>query len=260
MVSFKRSLSIEILDSVNAEQKKIKTESEPPDCIILDDDFDEKADEIVENLEETHFHKIASVITDCDPDFIREKLAIYSTIVANPVETIVNEILDAKTYPKIIDFLKKKKKQEHAQSALNKEYSIEELCKTYSDPIAFFNDQRRRRSDSYKMCSLIFLGNKFQHLSPISIENVLISVNYALVPAYHSLTEAFLPRENVLKMRCGTKLSVCFRHKYKSYKYLNKPNDVKPYPENLDEDFLRELWFIKNESSVTTLFFQQKTL
>lgn len=33
---------------------------------------------------------------------------------------------------------------------------------------------------------------------------------------------------------------------------MNKPNDVKPYPENLDEDFLRELWFIKNESSVTS--------
>ena len=106
--------------------------------------------------------RVQSVLQDCDPDYILDKLKLKSN--ARRVELVIEQLVEEKSYPKMNNYLYKKRLQEEVKSQMNASFDVVEFIKSVPDPIAHFHNTQKEVTDSYKHQCQIELFNRFNFI------------------------------------------------------------------------------------------------
>ena len=157
----------------------------------------------VSNLDHD-YEQIVAVISDCEPEYIREqlkKLAFHS----NRVQMIIDKMLENKNYPRLKDYLRRIQKQKDLDAHINLNVNFDEFLKLFPNPHEFFHNKEKEMSENYKMHCRVLLYNNFTLISKDSLESVLIKNGYHLTPAFRQLEDAYTAKkQSELQQRIET--------------------------------------------------------
>ena len=212
---------------------------------------------------------------------------------SNRVELVVTHLLENKNYPRLKDFLLRQRKQVDLENHLNMQLNIEEFLKLYPNPAEHFNrlpiatvttsaasatvtTASPEPSKNYKRHCQVYLYKLFPYFATDSIENVLKKHSYRLTPAYKQLSSAYdeqvirariqkhfgyMPRPSTAAQPINYQVRKTIQklkmtRNYVQYKLEYEPRDPLnyDYPSELDEQFFKELVFIKNEHQILSRF------
>lgn len=273
-------LAAEILrnvDNNNTNDKNMNAEARESQIVdyIIDNELNEIADNgtpVEDHNLDKDLNSVQSVIEDCDPTYILDKLKAMSN---NPrrVELVVAELVEKKSYPKMKEYLNQIRKQKEIDAHLNTPINIEEFLKIYPEPFSRFYQNTKEMSESYKAHCRTELLNRFDFISEETILEILNKHKYHLTPAYRQLETAVLFKETELKQRAQSTLKnlltrrnftletatkqliqampkTKFTKNRVSYKIDNIMREKQQYPDILDTNFFKEMQFIKNESQI----------
>ena len=223
--------------------------------------------------------RVQSVLQDCDPDYILDKLKLKSN--ARRVELVIEQLVEEKSYPKMNNYLYKKRLQEEVKSQMNASFDVVEFIKSVPDPIAHFHNTQKEVTDSYKHQCQIELFNRFNFIAKESILKVLESHSFKLLPSWRQLENAVLNKEKTLVERAslntrkhltkknltleeakhqgiGTIPKVKFSKNKIFYKLEHFSRDKQDHLKILDADFFRELQYAKNQQQIDKFIQENK--
>jgi len=231
------------------------------------DYFSNKKSELIIDQND-EFKVIQNIFQDCDPEYLIKKLNNAKSDDYSRVESVVCDLLEEKTYPKLKEFINKEKIKALQQI----EFNIEDYLKLVPDPVKHFYEIGKLTSQKYRNLCRLELENEFDFVSKWSINMVLSRYNYHLAPSFNELKNAVINKQADLKLRAQRNLQAHLNKKSLSIEtvteevlrkipkvkfsknkesYMLKHLSRKKIDHNdFDSEFVKELLFIKNEDKI----------
>ena len=150
---------------------------------------------------EDDLDKILQIVTDCDPDYIRNELKVQLKR-QNRADYIVANLIEKKNYPRLKDKLLVSKKENKLESYLNMDIGMEDFLKIYPQPFEYFkkgNLNKNNTDASYKEHCRIYLLNKFSKLSSHTVDEVLKKNSYYFYPSIKQILEVLSFKGIIMK-------------------------------------------------------------
>ncbi|CAG5125835.1 unnamed protein product [Candidula unifasciata] len=191
---------------------------------------------VIEDSIEHDVDRMRSIFPDCDPNYLFEKLDNLKTTL-DRTTVLAAEMFEKHDYPKLKDVLDKEQEKEKKEKARQLKMSEAEFLQKFPDPVKTFSDCTKEPSAIYRQHADVILRKEFPMLKYKYLEQILQKYNGHLYPAYQEIS-ALVVKTPLDKRK---KMPMFLRRKH-SVKLL--------MPDEADEYFYHELWFVYNELSV----------
>jgi hypothetical protein len=129
---------------------------------------------------------LTSMFPDCDPAFLRSRLE-ENFGASDRVERVVEALLKAGDYPKLLDRRKTEYLAEQKRERLSQVIDFDDILRSFANPEAHFTDKPTRLAESYKQHARAYLQAVFGRGASDEIEPVLDSTNFHFLPAFRIL-------------------------------------------------------------------------